>query len=88
MTPADMLRYIEAADKLLERGRKKLAPNGANSEGHPVQHGKSAAKLAEVLNVSLRKPRGFARLQEKVPMKPKKLFATAIFLSTRPTTTR
>ena len=29
MTPADMLRYIEAADKLLERGRKKLAPNGA-----------------------------------------------------------
>ena len=55
MTPADMLRYIEAADKLLERGRKKLAPNGANSEDHPVQHGKSAAKLAEVLNVSLRK---------------------------------
>lgn len=55
MTPADMLRYIEAADKLLERGRKKLAPNGANSENHPVQHGKSAAKLAEVLNVSLRK---------------------------------
>lgn len=55
MTPADMLRYIEAADKLLERGRKKLAPNGANSEGHPVPHGKSAAKLAEVLNVSLRK---------------------------------
>ena len=51
MTPADMLRYIEAADKLLERGRKKLAPNGANSEDHPVQHGKSAAKLAEVLNV-------------------------------------
>ena len=71
MTPADMLRYIEAADKLLERGRKKLAPNGANSEDHPVQHGKSAAKLAEVLNVSLRKARGFARLQEKVPMKPK-----------------
>ena len=26
-----------------------------NSEDHPVQHGKSAAKLAEVLNVSLRK---------------------------------
>ena len=45
----------DALDYAVSRGRKKLAPNGANSEDHPVQHGKSAAKLAEVLNVSLRK---------------------------------
>lgn len=55
LTPGDMLRYITAADKLVERGRKKLAPIGANSKG------KSSAKLAEVLHVS---PRQAERLRK------------------------
>jgi len=52
LSPADMLRYVTEADKLFKAGRKKLAPDGANSE---PPKGKSAAKLAEVMHVSPRK---------------------------------
>ena len=52
LSPADMLRYVTEADKLFKAGRKKLAPDGANSE---LPKGKSAAKLAEVMHISPRK---------------------------------
>lgn len=52
LSPADMLRYVTEADKLFKAGRKKLAPDGANSE---PPKGKSAAKLAEVMHISPRK---------------------------------
>ena len=52
LSPADMLRYVTEADRLFKAGRKKLAPDGANSE---PPRGKSAVKLAEVMHVSPRK---------------------------------
>jgi len=52
LAPADMLRYVTEADKLFKAGRKKLAPSGANFES---PKGKSAAKMADVMNVSTRK---------------------------------
>lgn len=52
LTQADMLRYVTEADKLFKAGRKKLAPDGTNLE---TPKGKSAAKMADIMNVSTRK---------------------------------
>lgn len=62
ITLGDMLRYIQAADQLAKRGRKKLEPDGSNSSTEPLPKGKSAERLAKVLNVSTKKAERLRRV--------------------------
>lgn len=62
ITIADMLRYIQAADQLAKRGRKKLEPDGSNPSETSQEKGKSSERLAKVLNVSVKKAERLRRV--------------------------
>lgn len=51
ITLAEMIRYIEVADQLAKRGRKKLEPDGSNLSGSTEPRGKSAERLAKTLQI-------------------------------------
>ncbi|MDD4817442.1 MAG: ParB N-terminal domain-containing protein [Victivallaceae bacterium] len=79
ITPGDMLRYIEAADHLLQRGRpkkddtvnaeEKIAPIGANFRG------KSAAKLAEILKTTQRQAERLRKISKSGSEETKRALA-------------
>lgn len=60
---ADMVRYIEVADKLAKRGRKKLEPNGSNFSEKQEPKGKSSERLADTLHIA---PKRAERLRRVV----------------------
>ena len=59
ITLAEMVRYIEVADQLAKRGRKKLEPNGSNLS---EPQGKSSERLAKTLHIPTKRAERLRRV--------------------------
>jgi len=62
ITLAEMVRYIEVADQLAKRGRKKLEPAGSNSSEKPEPRGKSSERLAKTLQIPTKRAERLRRV--------------------------
>ena len=62
ITLAEMVRYIEVADQLARRGRKKLEPVGSNSSEKPEPRGKSSERLAKTLQIPTKRAERLRRV--------------------------